>query len=146
MYQTYRDETVGTCVRKWAKQDSVYDAKDCCGCSDTEHQGCDYGESEDRIAPEAAKTVADVLNKGLKEVAGALFVKLLPCFLDPSEVYARLPVRLLRCHPGGEVCLDLFLHVKFQLFIDFTMGFETIKKRRRVSQLTAGGFTSEAGS
>jgi hypothetical protein len=63
MHETYRDKTVGICVRKWAKQDSIYHAEDRCGCANSEHEGYDDGESEDRIATEAAKAVADVLNK-----------------------------------------------------------------------------------
>src|SRR5579863_5091480 len=114
MHETHRDKTVGICVRKWAKQDSIHHAEDRCGCANSEHEGDDDGESKDRIATEAAKAVADVLHEGFQEITGALFVRFLRCPLDSSEGNNCLPMSLLRDHSRGRVRLDLF--------IDFKMG------------------------
>jgi hypothetical protein len=70
---------------------------------------------------EAPKTVADVLNDRLREMAGPLFVCLITCPLDSTEGDDCLPTRLLRCHASGHVSLHLLLQVELNLLIDLMM-------------------------
>src|SRR5271169_3659771 len=83
--EAHRDETVVVPVGQAAKEDPVDHAENGGGGPDSQHQGQDDGDGEDRIAAKAADGVSRVLKERFEVIPGPLFPAFLPCSLHTSE-------------------------------------------------------------
>ena len=108
---------VGMGVGKAAKQDAIDNAEHCSRRTNAQHQRDQNGEGKDRVAGEAAESVADILKDGFDIEAWPLLVRFFLGSLDSPECDGRLPTRLLRRHSGGDVRFSLLFEMKLQLLV-----------------------------
>ena len=112
------DEARSVAVGERAEEDAIDDREDGGGGSDAEHQGEDDGRGKDRIAPQTAEGVAQVLEGSFEPVAGSLLSTLLAAFFQAAEGDGCLPSRLGWGEALGDLRFDLALEVVLQLFVD----------------------------
>ena len=117
MHHTERHQAVRMSVGQVAKEDTVDNAEHRSRCPNAQHQRYEDGEGKDRVAGEAAQSVANILKNGFDVEAWPLLVRFFPVSLHSPECNGRLPTRFLRRHAGGDVRFSLLLEVKLQLVV-----------------------------
>ncbi len=104
-----------------AKEDAIDNAEYCRRRANAQHQRDKNRGRKERVAGEAAKSVADILKDGFDKKAWPLLVRLFFATLDSPKRNDRLPTRLFRRHAGSDVYLGLLFEVELRLIVYLMM-------------------------
>src|SRR5262249_41009888 len=97
------------------KQHGVDDAEDGGVGADAESERENRGERESGAGAKHSRTKADILDQMLNDRKTAAIAVQLLRLLEPAQVDQRVSARLLRCHAGADVVIDVHLQMAVEL-------------------------------